>query len=484
MMHEVTELRQCFLEGLPEESQADNFMPPPAQIYLPPAHRRALSLDSPLVIGGRGAGKTLWLKALKDAEYRANLAVAFELPEFADIEVKVGFSTGLSDFAPDSRTLNNLLQKRYDSYDIWSAVVLNAFIPKQFSDKPNWDERTRWVSANGEAVSKLLAQVDEEAHRSNSKRLLLFDGLDTTAPRSWSDTQSLLKGLLMLAHEFRRYRALRLKLFLRPDMLERGSIAFPDSSKLINNAIRLEWKDIDLYGLLFQYIGNSVNSGTTFRNFVTATLDAPWNGKEDTYPLPKMLREDSVLQQRLFHALAGKSMGGGSQRGDTWKWVPNHLADASGYVSPRSFVSALRFAAESSRETDPAGKAKTALAWRAIQSGVANASQVRVRELKEDYPWIVDAITPLKGLQVPCETKEIHKKWKNQDTLRKVLAQANDPRDERLPPVDVNSDPDSLIEAMKGLNIFSVRKDGRIDVPDIIRVAAEITRKGGVPVRR
>ena len=485
-MSSVTELRKCFLVGLPNESQAEHEMPKPAQIYLPPAHRRALSLDAPLVVGGRGAGKTLWLSALKDKSYRELLAKAFEFPDFADIEVKVGFSTEPSESAPDSRTLNDLLRNRCEPYDVWSAVILYAFAPAQFERLSTWSERTRWVAENGEAVSNLLRKADSEAALSNKPKLLLFDGLDTTAPRSWPNTQSLLKGLLMLAHEFRRYRALRLKLFIRPDMLERGSIAFPDSSKLINNALRLEWKDIDLYGLLFQYLGNADQGGTVFRDFAVASTHTPWPDKQSSFPLPKTLREDGEAQQLLFHALAGKSMGGGSQRGDTWKWVPNHLSDASGYVSPRSFISALRNAAENSGERDPNGKAKTALVWQAIQTGVAKASTIRVRELQDDYPWIDDAIEPLKGLLVPCEAKEILKKWKEHDTLRKVLdGQGEDQINDRLPPVDVSlSDPRSLIEAMRSLNVFSYRKDGRVDVPDIIRVEAGMTRRGGVPVRR
>ncbi|MCK6413811.1 MAG: hypothetical protein L6Q55_15515 [Azonexus sp.] len=485
-MSSVTELRQCFLGGLPDESQAEHDMPKPAQIYMPPAHRRALSLDAPLVVGGRGAGKTLWLRALKDKSYRELLAKAFEFPDFASIEVKIGFSTESSENVPDSRTLNDLLRNQCDAYNIWSAVILHAFVPGHFALQSTWGARTRWVADNGEAVSNLLRSVDSEAAQSAENKLLLFDGLDTTAPRSWEDTQVLLKGLLMLTHQFRQYRALRLKLFIRPDMLERRSIAFPDSSKLINNALKLEWKDIDLYGLLFQYLGNADQGGQVFRDFTVATIRTQWSGTQNSFPLPKPLREDGEMQQRLFHALAGKSMGGGSQRGDTWKWVPNHLSDASGYVSPRSFISALRNAAKNSGERDPSGKAKTALIWQAIQTGVAKASAIRVRELQEDYPWIDDAIAPLKGLLVPCEIKEILRKWTDHETLSKVLnGRGNHRNTERLPPVDVSqNDPKSLIEAMRSLNVFSYRKDGRVDVPDIIRVEAGMTRRGGVPVRR
>jgi hypothetical protein len=485
-MSQISELRQCFLEGLPAESQADHFVPPPEQIYVPSAHRRALSLDAPLVLGGRGAGKTLWLSALKDTPQRKLLAHAFDLPELLSVDVSVGFSTqdaGVS--APDARTLGNLLQKKLEPYDIWSAVILNAFVPRQFSDKKLWSERAQWVANNGEQVSRLLQEAEQDNLRNDKKQLVLFDGLDTTAPRSWEETQSLLRGLLMLAHEFRRYQTLRLKLFLRPDMLaERTSVAFPDSSKLVSNAVGLDWKDNDLYGLLFQYVGNAPGThGAVFRDFAAQVIGTEWNKAGESYPVPKGLRDDQERQQKLFHALAGKSMGNGAQRGDTWKWVPNHLSDTDAYVSPRSFIAALRNAAEKSSTRDADGKGKTALLWQAIQDGVASASRIRVREMTEDFPWVDDAIKPLKGLAVPCSEDEILKYWKGAGTLAAILKIKEDQL--RLPPIDVvENKPQSLIEALKALKIFSTRADGRIDVPDIIRVEAGMPRRGGVPVRR
>lgn len=485
-MSQITELRQCFLSGLPEEAQADHFVPPPEQIYVPSAHRRALSFDAPLVLGGRGAGKTLWLSALKDVRQRELLAQAFDLQELRSIDVSVGFSTqDAGANAPDARTLGDLLQKRFEPYDIWSAVVLNALAPQQFQDKKRWSERTQWVADNGEQVSQLLQETEQKNLQTARKQLVLFDGLDTTAPRSWAHTQLLLKGLLMLAHEFRRYQTLRLKLFLRPDMLaERTSVAFPDSSKLVSNAVGLKWDDSNLYGLLFQYLGNTVDrAGTAFRDFAAQATGVEWHQTGESYPVPQGLRDDRERQQKLFHALAGKSMGTAHKRGDTWKWLPNHLSDTDAYVSPRSFIAAVRNAADESAKRDPDGKGKTVLLWQAIQTGVASASKIRVDEMTEDFPWVSDAIKPLKGLAVPCEEKEILARWKTSGTLATILAVKED--QSRLPPIDVTENrPHSLIEALKALKIFSTRADGRIDVPDIIRVEAGMPRRGGVPVRK
>ena len=56
----------------------------------------------------------------------------------------------------------------------------------------------------------------------------------------------------------RGYRALRAKVFARPDMLDAPKVKdFPDASKVFASGTNLEWRTQDLYGLLFQYLGNA-----------------------------------------------------------------------------------------------------------------------------------------------------------------------------------------------------------------------------------
>jgi len=53
-------------------------------------------------------------------------------------------------------------------------------------------------------------------------------------------------------------------------------------------------------------------------------------------------RLDEAAQERVMARLAGKYMGANPRKGATYKWIPNHLADALRLVSPRSFLVALR----------------------------------------------------------------------------------------------------------------------------------------------
>lgn len=485
-MNEVQRLRQCFIDGLPETVQAEDWQPPTRQIYLPPAHKKSLSLDRPLVLGGRGAGKSFWFGALKDSSRREVVAEVFALPELINVEVHIGFTPSQQDERSmlTARILKDMLNQRFVPFDIWSTVLLICFSGWEGLPGDSWADAVRWVADHGEAVSRRLQQADVEHIQRGKVGLVLFDGLDRAAPYSWDDNQALLMGLLMAALEFRAYRALRIKIFLRPDLLERSAIGFPDSSKLIRDAVELSWMDVDIYGLLWQYLGNvDGESGKFFRCFAQSQTKLEWAGLDANHPVPEALRIDPQIQRKLFHALAGKTMGAGKKRGDTWVWLPNHLADAKEYVSPRSFIVAMRQAVEDSSRRDPASKEQTALLWRAIQDGVSVASKTRINEIYEDFPWARVAMEPLQGLEVPCDKKDLIQRWERKGTLDDVLK--TDEQSPRLPPAHMKSgDPDGLLKALVGLGVIREMQDGRVNVPDIFRVELKMPRRGGVPVRK
>ncbi|MGL1475070.1 hypothetical protein ACSTJF_00140, partial [Vibrio parahaemolyticus] len=51
--------------------------------------------------------------------------------------------------------------------------------------------------------------------------------------------------------------------------------------------------------------------------------------------VPEELKSDEATQRVLWHQLVGLYMGKTPQKGDTYRWLFNHLADAAGQVSPR-----------------------------------------------------------------------------------------------------------------------------------------------------
>ena len=105
-MADVTTLRQAIMNSLPEQTSC--FCATPDNLYLPPAHIKALRLDRHLVIGTRGVGKSVWTAALGNAELRKVLGSS--VPELESTEVRIGFAeTPGIDAYPDAETFAQLL---------------------------------------------------------------------------------------------------------------------------------------------------------------------------------------------------------------------------------------------------------------------------------------------------------------------------------------------------------------------------------------
>jgi hypothetical protein len=110
---------------------------------------------------------------------------------------------------------------------------------------------------------------------------------------------------------------------------------------------------------------------------------------------------------------------------------------------------------------------------------VQKASQIRVAQVNEDIPWVKTAIEPLRNLQVPIEQQDIIDRW-TKAKLCAALAAHDDSDDSRTGPVHPDN-PAKLIEELTTLGIMTRRANGKVDLPDVYRIAFDLGRKGGVP---
>jgi hypothetical protein len=473
-------LRELFLNALPEEqAQADARAPELSRFYVPSTHLRALNPNNMLVEGIRGSGKSFWWAALQDERHRELVADLLPRSELANTHCYAGFGQTKSDNYPSKRILKVLIEK-YDAQDIWQSVVWNT-LQLDKRKKNNWEARIDWVKANPELIERTFIDTDKQLQEQGLKKLILFDALDRTAD-DWGSLRRLLKGLLQVLLEFRSSRAIRLKAFVRPDMLEDAEVsAFPDGSKVISSKVMLDWPKIELFSLLWHYLGNEPEQGQLFRHFCQERFLEKWTQHSSTgiWLIPDKMRITETLQRDIFHALAGPYMGSDARRGFPYTWLPNHLGDGYDKTSPRSFLAALHSAAKDNLRD----KQAYPLHYQSIKKGVQAASSIRVRELREDYPWIDKLMTPLKGQTVPCEFNAITRCW-GQKKILKTLEQVNDEAIVRLPPSRLEQGYEGIKQDLIELGIFRLMRDGRINMPDVYRIGYGLGRKGGVkPVR-
>ena len=207
------------------------------------------------------------------------------------------------------------------------------------------------------------------------------------------------------------------------------------------------------------------------------------------WELPTPLKSEAKAQRELFHALSGAAMSHNQRsvkRGYPYTWLPNHLADSQGEISPRSFLAALRKAAE----IEPPSNTSLPLYFTGIQLGVSAASQTRVVQIQEDFPWVADVMTVLNGkINVPCDLAEIFAIWEKTEVFAKVNHAQGTDSDEfsaKLGPAFFTENhPKELFEHLVRLGIFSRQKGSRVQMPDVYRVAFGIGRKGGIrPIRQ
>lgn len=475
------------LTHLPETAAWEKLEPPElTDIYVPSMHSKALSPEVSIVEGMRGAGKSFWTAVLADDQARKFVSDAASTKGLLDLIVKVGF--GLSDENldfPNAKRISFLLQNHCSPDDIWRSVLLRHALNALKDNLPFESSVTAaayWTRDNSDKADDLLTRCDRQLAGQGKVLLLLFDSLDRLA-NDWGQIRNLLSSALKLCLECRTRRSLRLKFFLRPDMVEAEDEIwrFSDSSKLLHSKVPLDWRPNDLYGLILLHLANSSLVGEKFRKTIQKSANISWQAIGQAYPLPRSLTSNEQSMREIIEALAGLAVGKSVSKGYTYTWIPTHLSDAKQRLSPRSILLAFKKAAEWTEMQRQ--NYNLALHYEGVQQGVVEASTIRIGEIKEDYPWTEPLLSALKGTTVPMTLAELTERW-TEDCIGKSLEAAS--AKQRLPPRRYSDDPirkgsvEALIDDLIELAVIYRTVDKRFNMPDIFRVGFGIKRKGGV----
>lgn len=444
---------------------------PVNQIYVPVSHKDVLDVEKTLVVGNRGTGKSVWSGVLADAKTRLEIASLYKDEQLKNLDVELGFhqSAGQTDgVAPSPRVLSALLRRGVDPEVIWLAVLVkgvSSFINESIA--LDFSEVVDWVADHPTKVEALLKKADTFFYNNGRKFLLVFDALDRMG-KSWNEIRPLTKGVLILALNMQGYRCLRAKVFMRTDQYKDKEVfSFPDASKLRASRVDIAWHATELYGLFFQQLRTNSRSKVAFEKTYELVFG------EKIRPYTKIM--DPEDQRKMFYCIAGEFMGSDHRRGRTYTWLIDHLADAFHETTPRSFLVALRKAANSRLIPEDA-----VIDHHGIREGVQEASSIRVDQLSEDYPWIQSVLNDLEGLEVPCLAETFLKRWKDRKTIKAISdAESSLPGPVGLEHARVGRE-EILLESLLNIGIIEYRSASKINMPDIFRVAARIKRRGGV----
>ncbi|MDR0877035.1 MAG: hypothetical protein LBN21_03195 [Treponema sp.] len=475
-MADMSKIRQAMIDAFPKETS--NYGQPIdfKQLYIPLEHEDALRLDCNLIVGARGVGKSTWTSAL--AEPQSKSIIGATISELENTQVQKGFSeTVEKELYPEQTIFADLMRKQYNPAEIWRAVIarcLSKIINLQIPCD-NWVSSVSWVKDNPEPFVNILERANEQLKGNNKKGLIIFDALDRTS-NNWQEMDTIVRELLKQVLYLKAFSNISAKVFLREDQYSRNITNFPDASKLLANKVELTWQMNDLHGLLWQCLCNAPGEGgVILRGLYKEVVGKEPIRQGEVWLLHDEAKREGDNQRLLFEKLAGEWMGNNSRRGSTYSWIVKHLADGTGRTSPRSFLVAIKKAAEESLERDSIYP----LHYETIRQGVQEASRNRVEEVAEDYPWVKDICGKLNNLNVPIEFDSIKERW--------IEKYPNGPRDiktDHLPPQNADDGWIGIMDELIRIGLFDKMRDGRYNMPDIYRVGFKLGRKGGVkPVK-
>lgn len=448
-----------------------------ADMFAPEAHAAALDPGSPIVVGARGAGKSFWSGVLGNAETKAAAVKAYPRLKLDRVSVEFGYTgvpggRGLGREAIDP-LIGDLNSDRAKNF--WWATILRAAdfqvgLHRTFSEKmqsaSDWEQR-----------DLLLQAVSDRLRSSDQTLLIVYDALDTIAT-SWNNRRLLTEALLEVVWSTRGYPRIYPKLFLRPDQIDDNSLRFVELPKLRAGAIRLIWNRSDLYGFFFARLAltEDGDSRSAFAAMLSEiNVDLPTRDQVLDRSWIPSFSEDA--QRLLMERIAGPFMAAGTygyKKGRTYDWPLAHLADAFNEVTPRSFLGLMIGAAQVSSQSST-----LVITPEAIRHGLRTASQTRVDQLHQEFPWIKGVLAPLDGLLLPQVPRAVFNVWKAAKTLD--LLQIDADRHGYLSPVgdDTAVAEEALLKSLEEIGVMFRRRDGRVDMPDLYRVAARLLKKGG-----
>ncbi len=454
--------------------------PQRSEIYVPDMHSKALAPDVSVVEGMRGAGKSFWTAVLADQAAREYVSGSAKIHTLHNVIVRVGFGLDNSnELFPTAKRMTAWMDQGISPDEIWRSVLIRqgakaVDMALPFTDSV--DAAAQWVSQNPHAADDQITEIDRQLVVNGQALMLLFDSLERLAD-DWAGIRERLKAALVLCLECRTRRAIRFKFFLRPDMIEEEDELwhFADSSKLLHSKATLAWRPDDFYGLIALFLANHASLDGEFREELTSQTHLRWQAIDGIYALPRRMPFRDLIE-----ALAGPFVGPKANRGNTYTWIPTHLSDAKARLSPRSILLALRHAAEWTETHHP--EHRFALHYDGVRQGVAEASTTRIREIKEDYPWVGPLLESLKGTTVPLKFDDLTSNW-IPGLVDASLSAARS--GQRLPPRRYDSDPirkgslEALVADLIELAVLYPTEDGRFNMPDIFRVGFGIKRRGG-----
>ncbi len=396
-------------DGEYEFETADDFK----KKFLPrTAYRSLLDPKAFIMLGRKGAGKSVLFQLFKHEEYLKAIAAHLGLETHIVSSTKwgVGFDGG-----PTSPSHDDFLQAFEVSKGdpdllarFWRALAalrLAPLVGRQLSVLPDVRaciERLEDLSTQ-RAVQGWLDEVNAGLEAEGRFCCLSYDNLDVGLTRDVTKRGLLISALADHWQQApRRCPRVRAKIFLRDDIWNR-EVHFTDKSKIRDGIDRttITWDGADIYRAILKRLGHDEEVRKLLRQ------EGLWTAEFDKMVTSRLgfvppFDEDWIAKS--IHVLAGEAMARGEhgyKKGYVYTWVLTHSADSTGEIRPRTALLLFSEAAKLQKKATDAGPILNPRSFvEALRGEVSQQAVADLRiEFKEEWSkgnlWVPDAFSSL-----------------------------------------------------------------------------------------
>ena len=312
------------------------------------------------------------------------------------------------------KSLHNILE--------WTLEVLSKWRPKIKYKSPdvgeievdlfgqpqkvtNIDDKDR--DALPTYVKQVKQSLEAVLEKSQLSLWLMIDRLDEIFPRRSSLERTALRGLLR-AMRFFESNTIRVKVFLRDDMLDqvvRGSEGFTALTHITaRQADTLRWKEDQILSMVVKrlFVGNQ-------RLAQHLKIDL------------KRVEASTDYREQAFYKVFAKTVHRGPKQTTTLRWIYNRCADGRGVVTPRDVIDLLSRAKQRQQDefiANPDDTSSFIIGPSALQYGLAELSKrKRQTYLQAEFPHLWSNIEKFVGGKTeydePALQRVFGKDWKS-----------------------------------------------------------------------
>jgi tetratricopeptide (TPR) repeat protein len=431
--------------------------------------RRALWQDPIVIVGGRGAGKTMLFHLLNDARTSARLRAFYEddrgmearwIDAFSQEGMKhpgvgpmAARATATSDLGLRAFWMTHLLRRVHDELPGIAPLPppVEAVLKTPVTDIDAW---LPLAEASAAAVSAALDATERALVAKDQSVVATYDDLDRVGPYEPGVRRRYVGTLLALWLSLaRRYKKLHGKVFLRDDLFNRGELGFADADTLRARAQTITWDHEALYRLVVRYLAVASEPARAWlRDVPGLTL----RDRGEFGWVPGEMPDE--VQRAFMTKLAWRVLGKGIAKSETHTWVVNRLWDANRRVTPRAMLWFFGFAGEAAQRRSSRGW-KTPLIADDLVEAIHRTSRERVDEIKEEYLGSV-RMENLRGMTLPLGRDD-------------VVARLGRPRPGE--PGGLPASGEAILGELLRCGVLRPGEEGKLDVPDIYRYAFGIT---------